>query len=270
MVEGSEIRDKDFNLIAECPGGPGDRCEWSEDGERAYVSEYVDGIYEIDTQSRRYKKVLRTQGFTYDHSPGISPDGTIFVWGHHEWGQLLDIYISEAKFPTSYRKGTIIWSGVTQWQDEHPYCEFLDDTRFFFIVNEILDNDKRVSRIYEVDTEKNNAVKIVFEIDEWPWPQDDRITATTLSSDRSILALSTYEDLYIFDTETWKSELVDTDIYYAELAWSPGGEYLAALESLGYAPERVIIYDVYERKKWLIKEFKEIKAEAYDITWIRD
>ena len=239
----------------------GDFYLWSSDSRYFYSGVYFKGIIEIDTESNKYLDLVFSNYETYDHSPAISPDGKYLVWGHHEWGNNLDICVAETtKLPVYKSDSRIVWSGSPTSHDAHPLCVFVDNENFVFIFNEY---DHSEVHLVNVNTGE------IREILRLP----DYISSFRLSHNKKYIAMVSWDKkLYLINTINWEALIIDGYVsgYDTSIAWSPDDEYFAVIsngERIEYGDHEYLYFDVVNVDLYSVgKEKKWLQIMSFDIS----
>ncbi len=199
------IIDSNGNKIAQSLIYSYDPIKWNPPSTAIIFGSYTDGLYSLGINGIE-EKILRTIGFTYDHSPAYSPDGRRIAYVHHEYGTLYYIRILD-------EDGVITEidnynSHMSSDHDEELEIAWLSDQS---IVYKIRDKD-----IITVDT-SIPASRLIFAGKPYS------ASHVMVSPDKKeILHRGDYA-LNILNTETLADTVFEVEDYIGDLDWASNG-----------------------------------------------
>lgn len=190
---------------------------WSSNSSHIIYSRYVDGLYSLYLDGQE-GKIYDTKGFTYDHDPVYSPDGSQIAFVHHEYGtnyyiKLMDMDGTNLKTVDDYTNHTNSGSDVRlflQW--------FPETTKLIYQLHR---------RLIVVDLDENVS-KEVIRIDTY-------FNFFKLSPDGKTIVYHANPEFYIADTNTWTANRIIPDSVHSrfphnftivDAAWSSNSDFL--------------------------------------------
>jgi len=108
---------------------------WTEDSRFLIFSVYGQTIFSLEISSGSLSVLVATNTpfRTYDHMASVSPSGEYLVLGHHEFGSLIDLYVSSRNPETGTISATRLLRHMeTQAHDENLGVQFFNETEFVF------------------------------------------------------------------------------------------------------------------------------------------